>query len=77
MHLDDQHDICMPAGEGGPALARFMWVVLQILLASNTDRDVTDSAADALLPLMLAFPSAFQQLGMGRNSFHGLAVACA
>ena len=40
-----------------------MWTVLQELLASDSDRDVVDSAADALLPLILAFPAAFQRLG--------------
>lgn len=50
-------------GEAAVRLQSFMWTVLQRLLASDSDRDVVDSAADALLPLILAFPHAFQRLG--------------
>lgn len=51
-----------------------MWTVLQRLLASDSDRDVVDSAADALLPLILAFPRAFQRLGERYPNFRSRSI---
>ncbi|KAK9812956.1 hypothetical protein WJX72_006385 [[Myrmecia] bisecta] len=50
------------AGEP-PVLARFLEVVMRRLLLEEYGRDVVEHAADALLPLILAYPSAYQHIG--------------
>jgi len=52
---------CCAAGEG--LLSRFLEVLMRRLLLDSGAGELTGLAADALLPLILAHPQAYQHIG--------------
>lgn len=56
---------CCVAGEG--LLGRFLEVLMRRLLLDSGAGELTGLAADALLPLILAHPQAYQHIGRCRH----------
>lgn len=52
------------AGRDEGLLSRFLEVLVRKLLLDSGAGDLTGLAADALLPLILAHPQAYQQIGV-------------
>lgn len=52
------------SGRGEGMLSRFLEVLVRKLLLDSGAGDLTGLAADALLPLILAHPQAYQHIGM-------------
>lgn len=55
--------LCRPPCAGKSLLAGFLEVLFRRLLLEDLGNDTVELAADALLPLILAHPDAYQSLG--------------